>query len=105
MHRPFEDVLRKTLMVGGLYFAVTLLFFFFCGSAAAGSAGMADLSPLELGMAVLQPVAAFIAWLGTKRPAIHQRVTLEHLALISCAWSFAVGYGYALLTVKKSRNG
>jgi len=84
---------------------VTLVYGFFCAASAAGSAGMADLSPLEFGMAVLQPVAAFIAWLGTKRPAIHQHVTLGHLVLISCVWSFVVGYVYTLLTSKRTGTG
>ncbi len=108
-------ILSKTLIFGGLYCLATLVFGFFgmsfvggmaMGEAMGGRQNGADFGEgaLKVVLAIVQPVAVFVAWLGTKKPSIHEHVSLGHLVLISCAWSFVVGFVYAMLTTRRNSN-
>lgn len=105
-------ILSKTLIFGGLYCLATLVFGFFgmsfvsgmaMGEAMNGRQNGVDSAEgaLKVLLAIVQPVAVLIAWLGAKKPNIHEHVSLGHLVLISCAWSFVVGFVYAMLTTRR----
>jgi hypothetical protein len=54
----------------------------------------------EFILAIVQPAAAFIVWLGTKKPSVREHFSLFGLVLISYVWSWVVGFGYAFVRDK-----